>query len=238
MQPLNVVIGESKATQTGLHRHLHCAPPYLEKRKHQFYAKRCILNAQRHKAHPLIIAVSDWYAILPNGVIPYAKPQESDPSERYMTWAWKWRKHQALGEKHHSVGEKNLNHSNCELIEPATPCIDHGNSAQYCSLHSFVSGDLFWIMLCTGIQNNKQKPDLLGHPGWQKPSANSFRHSRSPAPLGVFARARIAKTCLASYSTTVFIFSLPVPGALRARTWSKASCTTLQTWLCAVVLAW
>ena len=87
MQPLNVVIGESKATQTGLHRHLHCAPPYLEKRKHQFYAKRCILNAQRHKAHPLIIAVSDWYAILPNGVIPYAKPQESDPSERYMTWA-------------------------------------------------------------------------------------------------------------------------------------------------------
>ena len=44
--------------------------------KHQSYAKRCIFNAQRHKAHPLIIAVSDCLAILPNCVIPYAKWQE------------------------------------------------------------------------------------------------------------------------------------------------------------------
>ena len=36
------------------------------------------------------------------------------PSDRYMPWAWKWRKHQALGEKHHSAGEKNLNHPTYE----------------------------------------------------------------------------------------------------------------------------
>ena len=52
-------------------------PLILKKKgKHQSYVESCILNAQRHKAHTFIIAVSDWHAILQNSVIPYAKWQE------------------------------------------------------------------------------------------------------------------------------------------------------------------
>ena len=80
--------------------------------KHQPYAKRCILNAQRHKTRPIIIV---WTQLdqtvkhhMPNG-------RSRGPSDRYMPWAWTWRKHQPVGEKHHSVEEKNLNHAKLEL---------------------------------------------------------------------------------------------------------------------------
>ena len=55
IHPLIIVIGEPKATRTGL----HCPPSYFEKRKvykHQSCAKRCILRAPRHKTPSLIIA--------------------------------------------------------------------------------------------------------------------------------------------------------------------------------------
>ena len=55
MEPLNVLVGDFIATQTGL----HCPPPLSRKKevyKHWPYAKRCISNTQRHKTHPIIIA--------------------------------------------------------------------------------------------------------------------------------------------------------------------------------------
>ena len=42
-----------------------------------------------------------------------------DPSDRSMPWACKWRKHQALGEKHLSAGDKLLNHTRDTVLEAA-----------------------------------------------------------------------------------------------------------------------
>ena len=42
------------------------------------------MNAQRHKAHPLIIAVSAWHTILPNRAFHMPSGRSRDPSDRYM----------------------------------------------------------------------------------------------------------------------------------------------------------
>ena len=60
------------------------------------------------------------------------------PSYRYMPWPWTWRKHKPLGEKHHSVGEKKLNHYAHETVQS-------GEIAQY----SVASNEQLVVVLTT-----------------------------------------------------------------------------------------